>query len=253
MEKLKSFFWMILFLIYFTSGCLQENVGQELKLNVNLDSNNGTVVESYSNGEHISTTKVIINFDFSETTATQKIITYGIDPMDGRPPININANSNSNINVEFSKHGIHLINAYAVDELNNMKNMTISIRIELRIDWVQSDTFEPEPLIFNPIPDNGGKNPSLIEIYSVVENPYLIENIGGGGQSVEFTWNLADEQNDVCQKKSEKVDDGEIATWKTIHFNTYEIHELRIIYDDGQDQIKVNQSVSIIYNDDDAL
>ena len=41
--------------------------------------------------------------------------------------------------------------------------------------------------------------------------------------------------------------------WKTIHFNTFEIHELRINYDDGQDYINIDQSVSIQYNNNESV
>jgi hypothetical protein len=39
-------------------------------------------------------------------------------------------------------------------------------------------------------------------------------------------------------------------TWDTLHFSTYLAHELRINYEDGQDYISVQQSVSILYSDD---
>ena len=44
----------------------------------------------------------------------------------------------------------------------------------------------------------------MIEFISVVENPSLIEDFEGG-QSVQITWNIVDEQNDICQKKTTEI------------------------------------------------
>ena len=57
-----------------------------------------------------------------------------------------------------------------------------------------------------------------------------------------------DEQEDACQGRYAVVHEGEQVNWKTIHFNTFELHELRISYDDGQDLINVNQSILIEYS-----
>ena len=168
--------------------------------------------------------------------------------MDGQSPVTVNAESNSVITVEFSEHGIYNLSAYAIDDEGNQKNMSLPIRIELRIDWVESNTNDPKTLIFDPNPVNGGPNPQMIEIDSTVENPTLIDGLGGSGQSVQFTWGIADEVNDVCQSRSGEANDGESDNWYTLHFNTYLIHELRISYDDGQDSISINQSVTILYD-----
>ena len=93
----------------------------------------------------------------------------------------------------------------------------------------------------------------MIDVFSRVENPSIISDFGGGGQSVQFTWQIIDRIEDVCQKKSSEVEDGESDEWETIHFNTYEDHELMITYDDGQDNINVEHYVTIMYAEEETL
>jgi len=245
----RKFAWVLfLFLTSSLAGCLSGGPSEStISLVVDTDTDNGTLVESYSNGEKVSTTNVFIDFNFSQTSANNKIITYGIDTMDGRTPLTIKANSNSTIRVEFSNHGIYNVSAYAIDENNFQKHITITIQIDLTIEWVELDTNDPMTLTFDPNPANGGPNPKMIEVNSLIENPSLIGNIGDGGQSVQITWNIVDEQNDVCQKKTTQIEDGDSDNWYTIHFNTFQVHELTITYDEGQDNINVNHSIAIIY------
>ena len=240
---------MILLVCANLTGCLSDDEdNSDVKLVVDYDKNNGTIIESYSDGELVSTNLVSINFDFSKTTSSSKLVTFGIDLMDNTSAITVDAKSNSNVVVDFSKHGLYQVNAFVIDEDGYQKNTTIEVRIDLRIEWIESDTNNPTTLIFDPNPTNGGENPVMIEVYSVVENPSLVENIGGG-QSVQISWSIIDEHNDVCQKKSTQLGDGESDYWNTIHFNTYQVHELMISFDDGQDNINVNQSVSILYGE----
>ena len=70
--------------------------------------------------------------------------------MDGRSPVTVNASSNSVITVEFSKHGVYNINAFAIDDKNHQDNISILIRVELRIEWVEFDSNNPKTMIFDP-------------------------------------------------------------------------------------------------------
>ena len=140
------------------------------------------------------------------------------------------------------------VNAYAVDSRGNIENQSIVLRVDLRIDWTQFDTNNPLPLPFNPEPSNEGQNAKMIEIISNVENPSLIDNIGDSGQSVQLTWQLVDELDDICQTRNGQINDGDSMMWQTLYFNTYMLHELRIVMDEGQDSINVNQSVLILYD-----
>ena len=235
------------------AGCTsntQDELG--LTLVVQYEKTNGTIVESHVDGELVSTTNVLLEFDFSNSRSGEELVTFGVDLMDGSSPITINPNDESAITIEFTNHGIYEIIAYAIDEKNQQESIAITIRIELIIQWSESNTYNPKPLSFNPIPDNGGAWPSSILIDSTVENPVLIENIGGG-REVDFNWGLFDQQEEACQSRNGRVNEGDFVNWKTIHFNTFEIHELRINYDDGQDYINIEQSVSIQYNNNESI
>lgn len=249
MERAKTVWVLFLFLFSSLAGCLSGELPEStISLVVDAERENGTLVESYAEGEKISTTNVFIDFDFSQTSAENTIITYGIDTNDGRAPVTINADSDSIIEVEFLHHGIYAVSAFAIDEDNLLRNMTILIQIDLKIEWVESGTHEPQTLTYDPIPVNGGPYPKYVEISSLVENPSLLEDLGSGGQSVQVTWNIVDGQNDVCQKKTTQINDGDSDNWYTIHFNTLQVHELTITYDEGQDNINIDQTISIIYD-----
>ena len=87
---------------------------------------------------------------------------------------------------------------------------------------------------------------SVIVIESTLSNPELINNIGGG-QDVEVSWQLIDNTQEACQSQPGTVEEGGTATWKTVHFNTDEVHELRVNYEEGQDAIDVEQTILIQY------
>ena len=78
------------------------------------------------------------------------------------------------------------MNAFAIDENDNIENISILVRIELTTHWLESNTNNPEPLKIEPIPNNNAIYPEMIEVFSKVENPSIISDFGGGGQSVEF-------------------------------------------------------------------
>tara|TARA_B100000902_G_scaffold133194_1_gene131729 strand:+ start:8970 stop:9755 length:786 start_codon:yes stop_codon:yes gene_type:complete len=238
---------VLIFLVSSTVGCLSDSQDHKgIELIVHYENTNGTIVDSYIDGDHVSTTNVFLDFDFSNTISENNLVEYGIQIDNDSEIFSVDPNIQSTISVEFSHHGIYEIIAYAMDDNNNLENKSITIRIEQQINWLESNTYEPTPLPIIPFPNNEGVLPSAIIINSTVENPVLIENIGGG-REVEITWRLLDEQEDACQSKNEIVYEGEQATWKTIHFNTVETHELSISYDDGQDYIDVNHSVLIQY------
>ncbi len=247
-RRLRSFLLTILLISSLASGCLSDSVdGQEVFLVVEQERTNGTIVESYSNGELVSSTSVFLEFDFSKTVSNETLKTFGIDPGDGRSPITVDPSKTNTINAEFSNHGIYEVIAYAVDEHAQRVEIQIMVLIELRIEWLESSTYEPKALTIDPIPMNGGESPESIIIDSTVENPVLVENLGGG-REVEITWRLLDPQEDTCQSRKGTVPEGESTNWKTIHFNTDEIHELTLSYDEGQDEIDVNHIISIEYS-----
>ncbi len=247
MARLRSILVLALLCGMTLPGCI--SFGDEvvdLDLQVSHSILNGTIVESYFDGQLTDLDSVTIVVDFSDTKSEIPLKHFGIAFEGDREEIKIDAKSESSISIDFSEHGLYNLTAYAIDEDNNRASSTETIRIGLRIDWVEEGTNSPEKMPFNPIPNNQGAHPSYIEIISTVENPSIIEDLGGG-QSVDFTWKITDELDDTCQSYSEQVGDGESVTWNTIHFNTYLLHDLSVEYEEGQDSISVSHSVSIIY------
>ncbi|MFL2956062.1 MAG: hypothetical protein ACJZ39_01180 [Candidatus Thalassarchaeaceae archaeon] len=245
MRQIGSILLIAFFLSSTIPGCLSDSEGG-ISLVVNYENTNGTVVESYIDGEHVSTLNVSLDFDFSNTVSELKLVEFGVDPGDGRDPVSVDSDAGSSITVEFTEHGIYEIVAYAKDEQNRQESTTVVIRIDLNIEWSEYSTHEPSDLLIDPIPKNSGLHPSAIFIHSTVENPELIENIGGG-REVEITWRLFDQAEEACLIREGVVDEGNSINWEAFHYNTYEIHELRISYDEGQDNINIEQSVSLEY------
>ncbi len=248
MRLFQSVLFAVLLLSGSLAGCLSntEN-GNGIELEVHYTQTNGTIVQSYIDGGLVSTNNVVLNFDFSRTISENRLVEFGIDLMDGSSPVTVIPDEHEDISIEFSAHGFYPLQAYASDEMGNTEIVSIVVRIELRIDWMESKTYEPTPLVIDPIPSNGGSSPNTIHINSTVENPELIQSIETG-REVEFTWSLVDENEDACQSRDGLVHEGDFANWETIHFNTFQVHELRISYDSGQDHINVNHSVLIAYD-----
>ena len=252
MNKSVFFITLIVLVSSSISGCISDDSDSEkIELNVQFAKTNGTIIKSFTDGELVSTENVILDFDFSKTTSSSGLVSFGIE-MNGNEYI-IESEKNSQISIEFSSHGFYHLNAFATDDNENFNNMSIYVRIDYAIHWIESNTNNPETVKIEPIPNNNGKFPEMIEVFSKVENPSIISDFGGGGQSVQFTWQIIDRVEDVCQKKSSEVEDGESDEWETIHFNTYEDHELKITYDDGQDNINVEHFVTIMYQADETL
>ena len=160
-------------------GCLSDLRG-EITLVVNYEQTNGTVVESYIDGELVSTTNVTLEFDFSNSESERQLVEFGIEFSEGKESVTVNSDTATSVTVEFADHGIYEVVAYAMDKKNIRESTTVTIRIDLSIEWSEQSTHEPSDLSIDPIPKNGGPHPVAIFIDSTVENPELIENIGGG-------------------------------------------------------------------------
>lgn len=251
MGHLKQLLVLTLFCSATLAGCIGPSSDESMiDLVVDLETTSGTVVESYLDGELVSLDAVDVSFDFSQTTSSLDLVKFGLDAMDGSEPMTIDASESSTLTHSFVEHGIHNVTLFAIDAAGTQNNQSASIRIDLRIEWSEQGTNEPMALPFNPTPNNGGTHPVMIEINSTVENPSLIQGISGGGQTVQFSWNIVDELDDTCQSKNGQAEDGNADTWSTVHFNTYLLHELRVVLEDGQDALNIQQTVLIVYADD---
>lgn len=229
-------------------GCVSDTQPTEgFELIVDFENTSGTIVHSYVDGDLVSTSNVFLDFDFSNTVSSNQLIEFGIQLVHNGDTTSVNPDLTSQISIEFTHHGIYEIIAYAIGENGHEESKSIIVRIENEINWLESNTYNPKPITINPIPNPLGIFPASIIIDSTIENPVLIENIGGG-REVEVTWSLFDQQEDACQTKNDIIYEGEEVNWNTIHFNTYEVHDLTISYDEGQDYINIDHTILIQYS-----
>lgn len=229
-------------------GCVSDTQPTEgFELIVDFENTSGTIIHSYVDGDLVSTSNVLLDFDFSNTVSSNQLIEFGIRLVHNGDTTSVNPDLTSQISIEFTHHGIYEIIAYAIGENGHEESKSVIVRIENEINWLESNTYNPKPITINPIPNPLGIFPASIIIDSTIENPVLIENIGGG-REVEVTWSLFDQQEDACQTKNAIIYEGEEVNWNTIHFNTYELHDLTISYDEGQDYINIDHSIFIQYS-----
>ncbi|MAP58427.1 MAG: hypothetical protein CL977_04955 [Euryarchaeota archaeon] len=229
-------------------GCVSDTQPTEgFELIVDFENTSGTIVHSYVDGDLVSTSNVFLDFDFSNTVSSIQLIEFGIQLVHNGDTTSVNPDLTSQISIEFTHHGIYEIIAYAIGENGHEESKSVIVRIENEINWLESNTYNPKPITINPIPNPLGIFPASIIIDSTIENPVLIENIGGG-REVEVTWSLFDQQEDACQTKNDIIYEGEEVNWNTIHFNTYELHDLTISYDEGQDYINIDHTILIQYS-----
>lgn len=234
------------------AGCLGTTTDAEgMGLVVTYNSTNATIVEYWEDGELVDTQYPVLAFDFSQSTAPAPFTTHAVKGV--YVSGTVDADEHSMVEVEFQHHGFHVLELSTAYEASASEQADdeayrneVVVRIEKRIEWLESSTNEPLPMTLDTRNEVGQEPAAVIVIDSTVFNPELINNFGGG-QEVEVSWALIDETQEACQSQPGTVDEGESANWKTVHFNTYEVHELRVNYEEGQDTIDVEQTISIQY------
>ena len=227
-------------------GCL-EDPSQETgpDLVVTYQATNATIFETFEEGQLTGRSVATLSFGFGGTTSVGALSTFGVERLDGQSIVTVDAEDNDNVTMAFEEHGLHQLVLFAEDE-NGRSSTTVTVRIELSIEWVETGTNDPMTMTMNTAPKEGGTPASALFIESTVENPALINNIGGG-QDVDVTWSLLDETHGTCQRNEATIDDGDSETWRTVHFNTVEAHELVVDYDGGQDTVDVHHRINVLH------
>ena len=235
------------------AGCLGGNLENDFIYpdDVLYASTNATIVEVWEDGAVVETIHPVLSFDFNESNAPSPFLSYTV--RGAFVDEAVDASQTTVVDVEFKHHGFHTLELIAnyedtPDERGNESRHVneIVVRIEKRIEWRESSTNEPIPMTLDTRRESGDVPASVIVIESTLSNPELINNIGGG-QDVEVSWQLIDNTQEACQSQPGTVEEGGTATWKTVHFNTDEVHELRVNYEEGQDAIDVEQTILIQY------
>lgn len=230
------------------TGCLDEpSQDSGPTLVVTYEATNATIVESFEDGERIERTSARLSFDFAGTSSGSELVSFGVERLDGQSTLTVDAEGNATVTMTFEEHGLHQLVLFAEDDLGRATT-TITVRIELRIEWVEIGTNDPMAMTMNTAPREGGSPASALFIESTVENPALINNVGGG-QDVDVTWSLLDETHGTCQRNEATIDDGDSVTWRTVHFNTLETHELVVDYEGGQDTVDVHHLINVLHEE----
>lgn len=223
-----------------TAGCLSN---EPMEFDVTLEGAEVVLVETHENGAVTGTSPAEIVLNFSGTPAA---VRYTVAASDGREPVSVLAADGPLVAMAFDAHGVHNVTATAFDADGRSASQTFPVHVNLQIVWTEEATQSPGVLSFDPIPKYGGPMADYITIESVVSNPDLIQNLGGG-REVDVTWRLIDPLGGTCQQHSGVVHEGESAAWNTLHFTTYEAHDLAVDYDEGQDEIDVQHTVVVAY------
>ena len=243
----------IIMLSSMLAGCLGGDLENDMVYpdHVWYASTNATIVEVWEDGELVETNYPVLSFDFNESNAPSSFVVYSVKGT--HVDETVDASLTTVVEVEFKHHGFHslvLIADYqdTPDERgNDSRHLNeVVVRIEKHIIWRESATNDPLAMPLDTRREVGDETASVIVIESTVHNPELINNIGGG-QEVEVSWALIDGTQEACQSQPGTVEEGGSASWNTVHFNTDEVHELRVNYEEGQDAIEIEQTVSIQY------
>lgn len=236
----RSLLLVLMLLTLPVAGCLSN---ESVEINVDLAQSEVVVVHTYQNGALISTEAATVSVDFSGSVAA---VEYTVEVSDGRDMVQRTAEEGGVVSLDFTAHGVHTLTATAIDASGRSATRVLTVHVNLQIVWTEEGTQNPSTLAFDPLPEHGGPMADYITIESVVSNPDLIQNLGGG-REVDVTWRLIDPLGGACQQHSDVVHEGESAAWNTLHFNTYEAHDLAVDYEEGQDEIDVHHTVIVAY------
>ena len=133
------------------AGCLSSmDETEKISLELNYDHTNGTIVHSYVDGELESTTNVVLNFDFSNTDAVSPLSLFGIELVERQETTTVDALTESIVSVEFSSPGMYTLRAFAIDNQGVKETTEIVVRMELRMEWFESNTYEPSRIHLEP-------------------------------------------------------------------------------------------------------
>ena len=200
------------------SGCLgatdESDTNSAVTMNVHYDATSGTVLERVQNGQTLTMEGVELTFDFARVTSTAGAITLiSLDPGDdddGANTVTVNANEQAQIAYEYQTHGLFTVTLMATDEQNNTGTMTLVVRIDKTVEWVQTNTNEASTMSIDTNPDCDCGTPAHVEVNSTVTNR---NNIVPPGAPITVTWTLSDAADGVRSSHSEQIGEGQSAEW----------------------------------------
>ena len=236
------------------SGCLgatdESDTNSAVTMNVHFDATSGTVLERVQNGQTLTMEGVELTFDFARVTSTAGGITLiSLDPGDdddGANTVTVNANEQAQIAYEYQTHGLFTVTLMATDEQNNTGTMTLVVRIDKTVEWVQTNTNEASTMDIDTNPDCDCGTPQHVEVNSTVTNR---NNIVPPGAPITVTWTLSDAADGVRSSHSEQIGEGQSAEWNHREGNV-NLGSWSLEVTQGQNEaenLDINHTVHITY------
>ena len=244
---------MVCFILFSTSlsGCMGDDENSEEQSDIDLivyyDTTSGTIQENIQSGNQVSFSGVELTFNYAFTKSNAgEITTFYFESGDGSTRTEVDANETGEITYTYVTHGLFTATLGALDDADNDEYMVLTIRIDKKTQWSQSQTTDPDTMNIDTTPDCDCKTPSQISIDSNVENPS--NGLGGlGGEPVTVTWTLS---SSVTTKESppEQLGDGQDASWPHTEIGpTAEIWTLDVGLNHDNEQVNIAHTVSITY------
>ena len=237
------------------AGCTSDDDSSDndsvIDLVVYYDATSGMIQENIQNGQQASFNGVELTFDYAYTkSADGDVASYYFEAGDGSSRITVQANDTGEITYNYATHGLFTAVLGAIDETGNEANKSITIRIDKRTLWGQSNTDDPDVMIIDTMPDCECDAPSKIAIDSTVEN---IQNAGGFfGGPITVSWLLTgdDVERDSGQ---EQIADGQNAQWLHDEFNPgKQSWSLEVTLSENDERVNINHDVTITYMDEES-
>ena len=237
------------------AGCTGDDDSSDNDSAINLviyyDATSGMIQENIQNGQQVSFNGVELTFDYAYTkSADGNIESYYFEAGDGSSRISAQANDTGEITYNYATHGLFTGVLGAIDEAGNEANVSITIRIDKRTLWGQSNTDNPDVMTIDTMPDCECDAPSKIAIDSTIEN---IQNAGGiFGGPVTVSWLLSGEgvERDSGQ---EQIADGQNAQWIHDEFNPgKQSWSLEVTLSENEERVNIDHDVTITYNDEES-
>ena len=257
--RLQAALVAMVLLLTATAGCLggDDDSSEEdgpIDLIVYYDLTNGTITESYNNGQQTSRDGAVFEFDFRETRSTEgAITTFSFMPGDGTDSVSIDASEESILSYTYQAHGIFEAELSAEDEGNNTASMEITIRVELKVRDVQSNTQTPDDASIDATPDDDSTAvPVQLVLSSTVENP---TSVGFLADTVQVTWSLKNASGVEMKTNSETIGDGQSATWdhqqNSPESGTWTL-EITVDAGGNNEEVNVDSTLELIHEGDES-
>jgi len=209
-----------------TAGCLSadsEDAGTKnpISMEVYYDATSGTIEEVIQNGAGLSQSGVELRFDFARVASNAgNMKSFSYDPGDdddGSNTVVVDANDQAEISYTYLTHGMFTAILTATDESDNTATITLEIRIDKQIQWTQTNTENPNPMLIPTTPDCDCAMPEKIDIASTITNRDSFAP--GAGATVTVTWHLNDPDGEEQAFHTEQIGDGQDGQWPHSQYN----------------------------------